>query len=91
MATKEKPAATRKPAARKPAAVKPAASKPATRGRKPAAGISAKEFAARLEMTPKALRARIRKLNGGAVVGKGKRYTFTDADVKRITAQINKG
>jgi hypothetical protein len=84
-ATKEKPAATRKPAARKPTASKPAVKKPAAQ--KPAAGgktLTVNEVAEKLGITAKALRVRLRRENGGPVVGKGKRYALTNADVQRL-------
>ena len=37
-------------------------------------GVGIKEVAEKLEVTPKSLRARIRRVKGGAQVGRGGRY-----------------
>lgn len=62
--TKAKPAKGDKPATAKPA-------KPASQD-----GIGIKELAADLEKEPRAVRAAIRRLKGGAQVGQGGRYTW---------------
>lgn len=62
--------AAKKPATRK-ASQKPAAEKPAV-----TEGVGIKELAKELNRTPKSVRAAIRRLKGGAQVGKGKRYVW---------------
>lgn len=47
--------------------------------------LTTAQLAARLKMKPKALRAALRSIGHGS---KGKRYTFTQADVAKIRAAI---
>lgn len=65
--TKAKPATKDKPATKS----KPANAKPASQD-----GIGIKELAADLEREPRAVRAAIRRLKGGAQVGQGGRYSW---------------
>ena len=64
-------------------ATKPAKKQPAKPVSKPAdekpvvvQGIGIKDLAAQLDRTPKSVRASIRRLRGGAQVGRGGRYTW---------------
>lgn len=81
-----KKTAGRKPAgSRKPAAVR----KPATAKAK----VTVQTLADRLNMTPKALRRRIRTIlgDGKAVVGRGRRYgwpSFSHPEVKKILSEV---
>jgi len=50
--------------------------KPATDEQKPATGVGIKDLAADLGRDPRSTRAAIRRLKGGAQVGKGKRYVW---------------
>lgn len=52
-------------------------------------GITLKDVAAKLGKDPKAVRAKLRKLHGGPVAGKGKRYawkSFNDKELKELEA-----
>lgn len=80
-------------------AVKPAAKgkKPATGKAKPATkkpadkGIGIAEVAKKLNMTPKSLRAAIRRKRGGAQVGKGQQYrwtSFADKDLVKLMKEL---
>lgn len=60
--------------ATKPA--KPAKAKPATKVKPATQGIGINEVAKKLNMTPKSLRASIRRKRGGAQVGKGQQYRW---------------
>lgn len=88
MATKQKPAepaATDVQDAKKPA--KPA--KPAEPA-KPA-GVGIKELAADLGRTPRSVRASIRGIKGGPVVGQGGRYNWaskSDPEYKTLLKQL---
>jgi hypothetical protein len=68
--------------------------KPATKGQKPAekpAGIGIKEVAAKLGRDEKSLRASIRRVRGGAQVGKGGRYewkSFSDPDLVKLFKEL---
>lgn len=90
MATKPAEKATdTKPAVRtKKPADKPANEKPANDG-----GVTLKDLATDLGgKDPKALRARIRKLKGGAQVGQGGRYRWnnkSDPEYKELLAQLS--
>ena len=72
-------------------AKKPAATKPASEASAKGA-VTVKQIAERLDMAPKAVRSRIRRMHGGgAVVGRGKRYSWSgwgDPEVKRILAEL---
>lgn len=88
--TKQKPA-TEKPAS-KPAAEKPAASeKPAKQ--KVEGGVGIKDLAADLgAKDTKTVRARIRRLRGGAQVGQGGRYHWdskSDPDYKELLKELS--
>jgi hypothetical protein len=82
--TKTKPAA--KPAAKKPAASEKPATTVAT------SGVGLKDLAADLGgKDPKTVRARIRRLRGGAQVGQGGRYHWeskSDPDYKELLAEL---
>jgi len=78
-----------RPAA-KPAAEKPA-SKPAVKEEKPAAGVTIHDLASDLGREPKAVRAAIRRLRGGAQVGQGGRYEWsskTDPEYKQLVSEL---
>jgi len=83
--TKTKPAATKKPAAAKPAE-KPAASNQE-------GGVGLKDLAQDLGgKDPKTVRARIRRLRGGAQVGQGGRYHWeskTDPDYVELLTELS--
>ena len=80
--TKTKPATKQvKPAVKKPATEKPAVVK----------GVGIKELAAELDRTPKSVRAAIRRINGGPMVGKGGTYNWpskSDPDYKKLLKQL---
>jgi len=79
---------------KKPAATKPAASKkPANRvrGNTKVGTIGIAELAAELNIEPKSLRSKIRRLYGGSQVGRGGRYSWPsmkDPQVKEILAKF---
>lgn len=65
--------------------------KPATTEQKPATGVGIKDLAADLGRDPRSTRAAIRRLRGGAQVGKGKRYVWaskSDKDYKALVAAL---
>lgn len=67
--------------------------KPATKEVKPASGVGVKELAADLGRKPTSVRAAIRRLNGGPVVGQGGRYTWKsrqDAEYKKLLKDLQK-
>jgi len=83
--TAEKPAT--KPAAKKPAKTEKPAVKEAV------SGVGLKDLAADLGKDPKTVRARIRRLKGGAQVGQGGRYHWdskSDPDYKALVAELSK-
>ena len=71
---------------------KPVAQKPAVKAaEKPVDGVTIKDVAAKLGRTPKAVRASIRRLRGGAQVGKGGHYvwkSFNDPDLKKLMNEL---
>lgn len=70
-----------KPAAQKKPAAKPAVKKPAGEKTVEPEGVGIKELAAKLNRDPKSVRASIRRLKGGAQVGRGGRYRWeSEAD-----------
>jgi hypothetical protein len=76
----------------KSASEKPAATKPAT-AKKEFVGVTLKDVATKLNTDPKSLRARIRRIKGGAQVGKGGRYawkSFNDPSLKKLMAELSK-
>lgn len=80
--TKEKPA-TKQPAS------KPAAEKPAAKNADD--GVGLKDLAADLGKDPKTVRARIRRIKGGAQVGQGGRYRWdskSDPEYKELLTSL---
>jgi hypothetical protein len=78
-------------ASKKPAVEQPA-EKPAAKSEKPAAGVGIAELAHDLGRDPKAVRAAIRRLRGGAQVGQGGRYEWsskTDPDYKQLLTELS--
>ena len=75
----------------------PAATEPATKGAKaqqPAAGTTTygvRDLAEALGSNPKSVRNRIRRLNGGPVVGRGGRYSWTKTEFEAQLAALRKG
>lgn len=65
-----------KPATQKKPAAKPAVKKPAGETTVETEGVGIKELAAKLNREPKSVRASIRRLKGGAQVGRGGRYRW---------------
>lgn len=72
---------------------KPASdSKPATPKPAKAEGVGIKELAADLDKEPRAVRAAIRRLRGGAQVGQGGRYTWkskSDPDYVSLRKELS--
>lgn len=82
--TKEKPA-DEKPASK----AKPASKKPADK--QGPVGVGLKDLAADLGKDPKTVRARIRRIKGGAQVGQGGRYHWeskSDPEYKELLEQL---
>ena len=76
-------ASTRKASTKPAKDSKPAVEKPAT--------IGIKEVAAKLGRDEKSLRAAIRRIRGGAQVGKGGRYewkSFSDPDLVKLFKEL---
>lgn len=79
-----------KPAVKKPAS-KPAATKPATTEKAIDKGVGLKDLAADLDKPEKAVRARIRRIKGGAQVGQGGRYRWeskSDPEYKELLKEL---
>jgi hypothetical protein len=65
--------------------------KAAAKGGKTSGGVTIKDIAEKVGRDPKAVRAKIRKLRGGPVVGRGNRYNWpsmNDPEVKEILASF---
>lgn len=56
--------------------------KPAAQVKQPATGVGIKELAADLGRKPTSVRAAIRRINGGPVVGQGGRYSWPSRNDK---------
>jgi hypothetical protein len=80
-----------KPAVKQPAS-KPAAKKPATTEKAIDKGVGLKDLAADLgDKDPKTVRARIRRIKGGAQVGQGGRYRWeskSDPEYKELLKEL---
>jgi hypothetical protein len=84
--------ANAKPATKKPATSatkKPATQKPAVAKKAESKGITLKDVAEKLNRDPKSVRASIRRILGGAQVGKGKRYLWSSWDDKQLKALMS--
>lgn len=77
---------TKQPAKGKPASTKkPAAKKPATQDK---VGVGITELAADLGRDPRSVRASIRRMKGGAQVGRGGRYSWKSKSDPKYKAML---
>lgn len=83
--------ATKKPAAKGPA--KPATVKPAAAKAKESTSVTMKDLAAKVGRDTKSVRASVRRILGGAQVGKGGRYkwkSWDDKQLKELLVELQK-
>lgn len=73
---------------KQPAAEKPATTEAKAQPAKPTGTYGVRELAEALGSNPKSVRNRIRRLNGGPVVGRGGRYSWTKAEYEAMLASL---